>query len=143
TASEAGVAQNTRIAEVVLGGTAFENIDTVSLTAPSSGYVIVIASMQLKAVHTATVEDHATIDVSATSAALRDPNNTKNYLLDANATPGTYVIVTSVQRAFPVSAGAHTFYLVANEVGGDIRIDDVTITAFFVPTAYGTVEEIG
>lgn len=140
TTNEPGVAQSVDTAATSLGS-AFVSVDSVSITVPTSGYVIVMGSMQAKALHAAGTETHLTIDVSTSSSSLPDPANTKNFVVPGVAASGNYTTVASVQRAFPVTAGAHTFHLIANEVSGEGEIDDVTLTAWFVPTAYGTVSQ--
>lgn len=145
-ADEPGVAQQTRVSKVDLTvDNEIKSIKSASITVPTAGYVLVMSSAQVKLRHFATdQETHMQIDVSNSSSAYIEPNNTKNVVTPPAAGQGEWVTVVAVQRIFPVTqAGSHTFHLLAHLVkhgtGSSATVDDVTLSLLFVPSAYGEV----
>ncbi len=107
-----------------------------SITAPSAGYVLVIGSAQLKIVNDNF--DSTVLGVSNNSGAF--PVTGGLLLAGDMASPVTEVIPVSDNGVFPVTAGAHTFYLLAQELRGTAVVEARHLSLAFFPTAYGTVE---
>jgi hypothetical protein len=104
---------------VVTGG--FEDVVSVTLNAPASGFVLVNATVVLRSTH----PDPALF-------RLRDPITSEASTLMQVLTPGNSVALTYV---FPVGAGSRAFALQASVTGtpSTIELVDATATALFVP----------
>lgn len=138
TTAEPGVAQATSLDTVILAG-GVETLLSVTITAPADGYVVVTGGADVFYSHNTGTSDIAFFGVSNQETVLGDDEN-KDLILNGTAGSGTYSEVVSMQKAYPVSAGDNTFYLLANEFGGNVQMGDMQLVALYVPTAYGTVE---
>jgi hypothetical protein len=108
-----------------------EIVKSVSITAPTSGKVIVNASGYFRFGSTSTVDGGrcsittgSTVDFGHLIIADENQANTMDY----NPFAAT--------RGFNVSAGTTTFRLVCDSFSGTVRIGDPTMTAIYVPTTY-------
>lgn len=137
TRDEPGVAS--AINDTVLNLTgAFDTLVSRSLNAPATGYVMVIATCEAIALHSNGTADSANFGVSDTSGSL-PPNQSVTFTIPSGAPNGTYVAPTTVHGLFSVGAGAHTFYLLGDEVSGGMSAAEMQLTLVYFPTAYGTV----
>jgi hypothetical protein len=115
-----------------------QTVEAHSLTAPASGYVLAIGTVQVIAEHTSGTFDVVTIGIAKAPGAF--PASQDLTLSNAaNLANGGYSTPVTVQGIFPVSAGVNTFYLLAQETNGSIRLFDWTLSLVYLPTAYGTV----
>ncbi len=122
-----------------LGGTVA--YDTLTITVPTSGFIVLQAHALFFIDHTAGADDlvrlsisrfPATIDFDNAALWRVNPNNPTN--LGSNE--GLTQNCTKVEA---VSAGTHTYYLNADRFSGTSQIWRWSLTAMFFPNAYGTV----
>ncbi len=105
-------------------------VETIVVTSPTSGFVVVFASGNFSLGSTGSDSARCTITQNSTGLAFNhemaasDIGNTVNFMPFA----GT--------RAFVVSAGSTTFRLVCDEVSGVTAVLFPHLTAIFVPTRY-------
>jgi hypothetical protein len=59
--------------------------------------------------------------------------------LDPALPSGVSIFPLTDCKLFPVTSGAHTFYLVADELRGNTSVEQRQLSLAFFPTAYGTV----
>lgn len=140
-ADEPGVVQGTgnncTISTLVAGN---QSIRTATLNAPAAGFALVIGSAQVNITHTNGTTSETTIGVSTTATTLPGDQD-KAIAIASSAASGTYRFAGSGQKVFPVTAGANTFHLVADENSGASTVADCTLSVMFFPTSYGTVQQ--
>ena len=112
-----------------------------TLTAPSSGYVIAIASVDVQFNHTSgsttSAAEFAVTDDCDASPTVGSASDFDISIPTASAS-GFYNFPASPSGLFQVGSGATTFCLVGSELSGDATSIDHQLSLLFVPTAYGT-----
>jgi hypothetical protein len=140
--NEPGIASVVGTSNVILTPVAatLDTIASATITCPSSGYVLVIATCELSVTHVQGIESSIDIGVSASPQFLSTSQDIE-VRIEGDSPNGLYDHPVTVHGVFPVSAGARTFYLVGdqNSAGHTVSALDSTISAIFVPTSYGTV----
>jgi len=121
-----------------LTGTGFDVQLSRSITCPTAGYVLVIASCEVTVVHAAGTTSNAYFGVSDNNIAL-PANQDIELRLSSTATAATYDFPVTVHGLFSAVAGVNTFYFLAREYNGNFDTYDIQLSLLFVPTAYGTV----
>ncbi len=115
--------------------TAAQIIDSVDLATPGLGFVIVTASFT--AINNG--EDQIQFGLSQSNTLAADQQKTLKGQISVST-----VVPVSVTRVFQVTTrGQVRYYLIAQRVNGlsqSAGVRDLTMTALFVPTAYGAVE---
>jgi hypothetical protein len=136
---EPGVAGTSTSADVVLS-TGPNVVAAKSITVPSSGYVLAIASGQADIYHTGGSWDDIDIGISEDEANLPASQGMALTLPPA-AMEGSYNFPLASHALFEVSsAGTYTYYYLARLFqGGSFEIDEANLSLVFLPTAYGTV----
>lgn len=111
---------------------------SVTIDAPASGYVLVMAKANMALEHTNGKVQNALVGVSssATTQTARVVVRLSN-----NLPTGDYWIPVATQNVFAASQGSNTFYLTASDnFGGGttdgIQINSPLITAVYLPTRY-------
>ena len=140
TTAEPGVAQAASEPTVNLAGPV-ESLLEVTLNAPADGYAVVTGSADFFQLHTTGTSSNGFLGVSNQSTLLAGDEN-KDILLPSGAASGSYSETFSMQKVFPVTAGANTFYLLGRELSGVLQAGDMQLVAVYIPTAYGTVDVI-
>lgn len=139
--NEAGVAETSNSSATVLTQDVNINdtIDTVTVNAPTDGYVFVIATAEVEINHVNTLATNANFGVSATTAL--PSNGDVELRIDAVLPSAVYDYPVTVQAIFPASAGPNTYHFIGdqNSSSGEIFVLDRQVSAIFVPTAYGSV----
>ena len=116
------------------------NLAVVTINAPSAGYVVAIASAYFQANHVSGTKDLGRFCISRTSATL-DYTYMANITTPASApTDSDQPLPVCLHRFDPVSAGANTFYFVADAYTGAPRVSKARMAVMFFPTAYGTID---
>lgn len=137
--NEPGVASRTQH-----GGTGYVLTDSHtpitsrSISAPSDGYIMATASVEVELNHQGTAS-YVTTGLSQTTNSLP---NTQDHtvLLPDGAGQGQYLFPCSATTVVPVAAGYHTIYLLGSKGGaGDAKARDAQLSLLFVPTSYGLV----
>jgi hypothetical protein len=110
-----------------------------SITVPAPGYVLVLATASVEAIHHNGTYSGAYFGVSNSSSSF--PYGADMYLcIPANADDGDWGPGATVQWLFEVdSAGTHSFYFLAYEHVGTWAVYQRNMTLVYVPSAYGTV----
>ncbi len=139
---EPSVAQQVEASGFALSGPT-EDVASVTIEAPAAGTVIVWGSAEFVLSHTTGTSTLAIPAISDTSATAPGGGFVAGIGVPSGAATGSYFQIFSSQRAFPVAAGSHTFYLVASESSGSVSVDDTVLTALFVSTTGGTVDTAG
>lgn len=139
--NEAGVAENSTNSTVSLTANSLvmDNIASVTVNAPSNGYVLVIASLELSANHVAGSTTSVNIGVSTSPTSL-PTNGDVETRLGSTLPTGGYDHAVTVHSVFSATAGSNTYYL-----NGDLNTGsstatalDTQLSAIFIPTAYGS-----
>src|SRR5574341_141489 len=116
--------------------------DTVSITAPNAGYIIVIAHASFFVDHTNGAEDLVRMSISSTSGSI-DFNNSalwRGNTQNPTNTGADEYLTLSCTKVEAVTAGSHTYFLNSDQFSGSGgSILRRHMTAMFFPTAYGTV----
>jgi len=113
------------------------DLEIRTITAPSTGWVLAIATIGLQINHTFGTTSTAFFGISKTSATFdRDP--IPDATIPAGAAGGQYEIPVTIHTLISVSAGANTFYLVSRQGSGFCEYCEVELTLVYLPTAYGS-----
>lgn len=143
--NEAGAAQSVDDNNTDLtGGDTVDILESSTITAPSSGYVLVIGSGRIRAIHANGTLDNAGIGVSADctdGTPTLPPAQDNDFRIPSSAPTGDWYVPFSAQHIFEVSAGSNTFCILAEEFGGTVQTADESLSLVFIPTAYGTVDQ--
>jgi hypothetical protein len=140
---EPGVASNIvgTLVQIALAATpGVTNVASRSITVPDTGFVLAIASGQLRLNHTVGATTSAFFGVSDASGVFPASQDIV-FEVPAGAPTGSYVHAGACHGVFSVGAGTHSFFVVGQErgAGGTADVADVTLTLIYLPTAYGTV----
>ncbi|RME19032.1 MAG: hypothetical protein D6800_14825, partial [Candidatus Zixiibacteriota bacterium] len=124
-------------------GTSVANEDSISITVPAPGYVIVQASGYIRVSHNGTSSGLNTVRASLSRAsATLDFNNFLFWTMD-NGNAQVYTDNFALVLTDAVSAGTHKYYFVGHHQGGagitSAEARDLHLTATYYPTAYGAV----
>lgn len=115
------------------------NLATVTINAPTAGYVVVVASAYYQPNHVTGTKDLGRFCISRTSSLL-DYVYMANVSTPASATTDSDMpLPVSLHRFDAVSAGTNTFYFVADAYTGAPRVSKARMAVMFFPTAYGTI----
>ena len=110
-----------------------------TITAPSAGYALVIATGDYTNNHVVGSNSYAIFGVSASNSAL--PTNQENWEGRGSLSPtNRYEGSVTAHGLFQVNAGSNTFYFLGDGEGGEFIVYTQQLTVVFIPTAYGTVE---
>jgi len=112
---------------------------STTLDCPADGYVLVLATCEAVIAHVGGTTSLAAFAISDDSAGPLPASRDVHIGLPTSLSSGTAKIPVSVQATLPVSAGPSTFHLLGRENFGTFSVEDVQLTAVFVPTAYGSV----
>jgi hypothetical protein len=118
----------------------YHTILSRSITAPSAGYALVIATAQAISGHTSGSRTDCEFGVSAVIDSL--PGNQDIRVSVSQFQPtDLYDHTVTVHGLFELSApGTRTFHFVANSITGYWDIYNVQLTVVYFPTAYGFVD---
>jgi hypothetical protein len=113
-------------------------LDTVMITAPTSGYVIVTASGSVSWNNTADAPGLVRLRVANISGSTSELPGVQFIRFQSPPGIGWAAYPFSVTKVFPVSAGSNTFFLNGwhQVVNGTAYLDDHTLVAVFVPKRY-------
>lgn len=138
--NEAGAASNGESFSTLIG-TDPTVVLSRSITVPSAGYVMVMATFQLTINHSNGAYSRADFGVSASSSSLPDNQDIMVGLPDVEESGYYYIPVTPHGLFEVASAGTYTYYLLGEltDSAADFRAWDPQLTLLYVPTSYGTV----
>lgn len=136
--NEPGVAsaQSMSVSQIYPGGT---YVESQTLFAPTSGYVLAIGTGTVSAVHSGVGDAQAAFGVTSYYG---DFTGAQSHVYNLPGRPnGTLqTFPMTVHGLFQVSAGSHTFYLRGVEYNGSWSVSSTQLSLAFFPTAYGTVD---
>jgi hypothetical protein len=139
---EPGVASANGTTTVFLTG-AFDPLLSRTITSPSSGYCLVIGTLEVDVMHTNGTTSSADFGVSNNSGSLPGTQDVPVEIPPAAAT-GTYRFPVTVHGLFNVGgASPTTFYIVGHKLSGNYSFADIQLSVAFFPTSYGTVSPTG
>jgi hypothetical protein len=111
---------------------------TKEITVPTSGYVLAIADAGVILFHGSGTATGARVAVSDMPDRLNG-SMYQQFFLAFNVSAGDYFGAVSCQRLFNVSAGTHTFYMIAKKVSErNTNIINEQMILLFIPTSYGS-----
>ncbi len=123
-----------------------EPIDSITITVPAAGYIYVWAHATFRISHTNGIKDEVHLQVSPVRGIIDYGDFGFGFVVLPNVVAtGDYIYPVNVHRAFYVSSsGAYKYYANSRMFSGADADDDffnLQITAFYFPTAYGTVDQ--
>jgi hypothetical protein len=122
-----------------LTGGVIDVLTSRTITVPSDGLVLAIASAQVDIDHTFGTLSYAEFGVAEDSTVFPVCQDVR-LQLDGDLGTGSYAFPVSNHSLFDVGgAGSYTFYYLGREGGGDFLVFDVQLSLVFIPTEYGTV----
>lgn len=141
--NEPGVAERLNSGSVTLtqDSTVNDVLSSVTIQAPSAGFVLVIASAELSIAHDAGISSSVNVGVSASSVAFSNSNTDLETRIPSTAATGTYDFTVTSHAIFSASEGSNTFYFLGdlnNAAPVSAGVLDQQLSAIFIPTAYGT-----
>jgi hypothetical protein len=120
-------------------------LEQVTVQAPANGFVLVIGSTQVGIVATTNSFPAAVFGVSKSPTTM-DNEQVKFVSVPpvaSNAGNNSVFQTVSNQKIFAVNAGANTFYLLGSrQVSTPVSSKKETLSAVFIPSSMGIVEEI-
>jgi hypothetical protein len=142
--NEAGIAQGRVYGEVAVTGQTASMVDvvTVTLTIPSSGYIVLEASAQAR-FSGSTTGNYMAIQIDETAGG--STNDHYYYVGWASVAPaGIRWDPVSTRRTYFKTTGTYTFRLEARDANGigDKVLWNPILTAQFFPTGYGSVSTV-
>ena len=137
-ADEPGVASYTNQIGSPLGAS-ISAVASQSITIPSPGFVLVIASSNVEISHTNGVASHGIIGTSNSAGAF--PGNQDHFVdYPAGAATGSYFIPATCHGLYyQPSAGTYAYYLLGQEVSGAYTCYENQLSLIYLPTMYGSV----
>jgi hypothetical protein len=129
TSNEPGFNSSSATSVLTMDVNASVTLRSVSLNAPSDGFVIVTGSAQINNNNQLSNTTTA-LAISTSSTANAETSGYRSLVL-----PGDPLSLT-IHETFPVSAGVNTFYLRGWTSGLFVKATRRRITALFVPTQY-------
>ncbi len=139
---DAGGAQNAfqSATSLFLTSAGQATIIQAAINAPADGFVLAIASFNLKVYHVSATKSEAIFGLTA------DPPNlpgdqTREYIIWPSITSGTFGELISLQRIFPVTAGVNQITLTGEKTSGvnDHQVTDATLSLLYFKSSYGVV----
>ena len=118
----------------------FRTILTQTIDAPTTGYILAIASGRMECVKNQSVEDETAQCGISTSPSSISTYTSRNWEIPSIAAEGGYQIPFSVSGLYQVTnPGPNTFYFIGREIEGDgFRMWNSNLSLVFIPTNYGT-----
>lgn len=111
-----------------------------TITPPTDGYVLALGQAAVRILHTQGTFTEGAIGLSDDGVNFGSAQDV-NLQITSNAASGNYSFPAHMNATFAAAEGTPlTIHIVAQETGGNIRLEDLSLTLLFVPTAYGTVD---
>jgi len=116
-----------------------------TLTAPTAGYVLAVATVDMQINHTVGVSNFSSCGISLSSTSIPSDGD-QSVQVALGAAAGVYNHAISMNRIFSVAAGSDTYYVTCvKPSAASVSAWDRHLDLVFIPTAYGAVstESIG
>tara|TARA_R110002073_G_scaffold207517_3_gene367544 strand:+ start:3340 stop:4824 length:1485 start_codon:yes stop_codon:yes gene_type:complete len=140
--NEPGVAETTASSgmDLTQNPSVTDVLSSVTIDAPTSGYVLVIASAELTINHiNGTTSSAVNLGVSNTSTAFQNNLDLETRIDHAQPT-GSYDHAVTTHAIFTAGPGINTYYFLGNFIntnGATATVLDQQLSAIFIPTSYG------
>lgn len=140
--NEPGIANSYRSGGPLVNSSTDVSIDTVSITVPTAGYVVVTASGYFDIAHVTGTDTDARFWVSPTGAT--DFDKFSIHTIEASEPTETYYAHFSITFVDVVGTGSTQYVAAADQFSGagSFTVDRLHLVAQFFPTAYGTTVEV-
>ena len=144
---EPGIAQGHTNSSLTVIGATMTDLASVTITIPSSGYIVLQADGQHAVGNNGATSNYAGVQISQTSAGPQDGGHYFYSGHNGVGGPGGFdYIPCSIHRTYgPLAAGAYTFYFQALATNSSALTNymwNATLTASYFPSAYGTVQQV-
>ena len=140
--NEVGAAEVADSSGTVLteGLAAVDVLNSVTISAPADGYVLVLASAEFTVSHISGTNSSINIGVSNSPASFAS-NTDLELNVPSNAPNGLYEYPITTHAIFPASQGLNTYYFLADKdyLNGGVQVLDRQLSAIYIPTAYGSL----
>ncbi len=137
---EPGIATGRTTSSIDLPLSGYFDLDSVVFNAPTSGFVVLLASFTWRPNHTTGTRDLARFSISETSVTYTALYSQMITAPANNETDFDRPMPVAFHRVDAVSAGQHKYYLVGDGFAGSSSVTQIYFTAMFFPTSYGTVD---
>lgn len=119
---------------------AIDVINSVTIFTPTDGYVLVIASAEVTIGHATGTSSSVNVGVSRSMTAFESNTDLEVKVDDAVAS-GIFDYPVTSHAIFEANGGPNTYYLLAdkNYLGGFTQVQDIQLSAIFIPTSYGNL----
>ncbi len=139
--NEPGVAEtsNSGLTALTQASPTIDVIRSITIDAPSGGYVLVMATAEVSLGHFAGTTTSVNLGISANETSFF-ANTDHETRIPSTAPDGVYDYTVTVHALMSATAGANTYYFLGdlnNNAPVTCSILDQQVTALFVPTAYG------
>ncbi len=121
-------------------GNSLTSLISHTIQCPMDGFVLVIGSSQFEVSHSGGAASAVICGVSDLAAALPGDQE-REWSLAGQLASSVYRNALSTQKIFSVTAGTHTFYLLAKRTSGNnnFAATKKTLSLLFIPKSYGVV----
>ena len=136
--NEAGVANVTGVVTTLVD--TFRTILTQTINAPTSGYILAIATARMECIKNQSMEDEWSQCGISKSPTSISTSLARTWKIPATAANGGYELPFSASGIFLANTGPNTFYFIGRELEGDgFRLFNSNLSLMFIPTSYGSV----
>jgi hypothetical protein len=132
--NEPGVSNSVQTSSEVLGNSP-EQLDNIYINCPSDGYVLVFAVFNMVTWHGGDEFAYFKITSEASASFPSTYSYSKTYVSTLPCCQ--YIEPIMLFRYFSVDAGGQYFYLYGQEGSGHSSVDDIILSAVFIPSWYG------
>ncbi|MEM1183524.1 MAG: hypothetical protein AAGI53_00835 [Planctomycetota bacterium] len=143
--NEAGVAGVENANSPVVLTTTVQTVESATIVAPSVGFVLAIATVEVRADHQTGSDTTVTFGLSQSPAAFQSGLEYSLEIEASVATDPNIFRALSLHGLFDVTPGTQTIYLNGSGTDSSNRTSDITdvqMTLVFIPTAYGNVPRL-
>lgn len=120
-----------------------ETVLTATVIVPADGWLMATAALDFQLNHVSGTTSSVQTGLNLDSDASIPSTQQLDVLFPSPATTGTYYSSASPVAVFPATAGAHTVYLLAEELSGSVSYHEANLAVVYLPTTYGILKHGG
>lgn len=137
--NEPGIACSNNTGFVDLTGP-IEALASRTIVPPLNGYILALGQVCTRITHTVGTGTSCVVGLSDNGTSYAYAQDV-NIQISSQAPSGQYSVPVGLNSVFAASMGQPlTIYIIAEEISGNVRLEDFSLTLLYVPTAYGTVD---
>lgn len=137
--NEPGIACSNETGTVALTGP-IQALMSRTITPPLNGYILALGQVCARITHTVGTGTSCVVGLSDNGTSYAYAQDV-NIQISSQAPSGQYSIPVGLNSVFAASASQpQTLYIIAEEISGNVTLEDFSLTLLYVPTAYGTVD---